>query len=190
MNKPVYLRLSILEISKILMYEFWYDYVKPNYQDNARLCYMDIDSFIIDIKIEDVYEDIADDVKKRFDTSNYEVNRPLSTVKSKKVIGLMKDEKQMINDKKAKKNKGVCNKKILKFNDYKDFLLNNEIILKSQQRFKSDAHNVYNEEINKIALSSNDDNNRIQTYDELHHIHIEEVLKKFAKQSCLVNIND
>ena len=211
MNKPVYLRLSILEISKILMYEFWYDYVKPNYQDNARLCYMDTDSFIIDIKIEDVYEDIADDVKKRFDTSNYEVNRPLSTVKSKKVIGLMKDElggKIMTefavlrsktysylmddgkNDKKAKKNKGVCNKKILKFNDYKDFLLNNEIILKSQQRFKSDAHNVYNEEINKIALSSNDDNNRIQTYDELHHIHIEEVLKKFAKQSCFVNIND
>ena len=73
------------------MYEFWYDYVKPKYKDNAKLCYMDTDSFII-IKTEDFYQDIADDVKKRFDTSNYEVNRPLPTGKNKKVIGLMKDE--------------------------------------------------------------------------------------------------
>ena len=84
MNKPLYLGLSISEISKTLMYEFWYDYVKPKYQDNAKLCYMDTDSFIINIKTEDFYEDIADDVEKRFDTSNYEVNRPLSTTKNKK----------------------------------------------------------------------------------------------------------
>ena len=63
-NKQVYLSLSILEISKALMYEFWYDYIKPKYQDNAKLCYMDTDSFIINIKIEDFYEDIADDVEK------------------------------------------------------------------------------------------------------------------------------
>ena len=79
MNKPVYLDLSILEISKTLMYEFWYNYVKPKYQNNAKLCYMDTDSFIIYNKTEDVYEDIADDVEKRFNTSNYEVNRPLFT---------------------------------------------------------------------------------------------------------------
>ena len=72
MKKPVYLGLSILEISKALIYEFWYDYIKPEYQDNAKLCYMDTDSFIINIKTEDFYEDIADDVKKRFDKSNYE----------------------------------------------------------------------------------------------------------------------
>ena len=92
MNKPVYLGLSILGISKILMYEFWYGYIKPRYQNNAKLCYMDTDSFIIYIKTEDVYEDIADDVEKRFDTSNYEVNRPLPTGKNKKVTGLMKNE--------------------------------------------------------------------------------------------------
>ena len=92
MNKPVYLGLSISEISKTLMYEFWYDYIKPKYQNNAKLCYMDKGSFIIYIKTEDVYKDIADDVEKRFDTSNYEVNRPLPTGKNKKVIGLMKDE--------------------------------------------------------------------------------------------------
>ena len=68
MNKPVNLGLPILEISKTLMYEFWYDYIKPQYQDNAKLCYMDTDSFIINNKTEDFYEDIADDVETRFGT--------------------------------------------------------------------------------------------------------------------------
>ena len=92
MNKPIYLGLSILEISKILMYEFWYDYMKPKYGDNVKLCYMDTDTFIMNIKTEDFYKNIANDVEKRFDTSNYEVDRPLSTGKNTKVIGLMKDE--------------------------------------------------------------------------------------------------
>ena len=92
MNKPIYLALSILEISKILMYEFWYDYMKPKYSDNVKLCYTDTYSFIINIKTKDFYKDIANDVKDRFDTSNYEVYRPLPTGKNKKVIGLMKDE--------------------------------------------------------------------------------------------------
>ena len=92
MNKPIYLGLSILEISKILMYEFWYDYMKPKYNDNVRLCYMDTDSFIMNIKTNNLYEDIASDVENRFHTSDYEVNRPLPTGKNKKVIGLMKDE--------------------------------------------------------------------------------------------------
>ena len=76
MNKPVYLGLPILEISKPLMYEFWYDYMKPKYGDNVKLCYMDTDSFIMHIKTEDFYKYIAHDVEKRFDTSMYEVNRP------------------------------------------------------------------------------------------------------------------
>ena len=73
----MYLRLSILDISNTLMYEFWYDYIKPKYEENAKLCYMDTDSFIIHIKTEDVYKDIADDVKKRYNTSNYGIDRPL-----------------------------------------------------------------------------------------------------------------
>ena len=64
MNKPVYLGLSILEFSKTLMYEFWYGYMKLKYTDNVKLCYMDTDSFIMHIKREDIYKDIADDVKK------------------------------------------------------------------------------------------------------------------------------
>ena len=67
MNKPIYLGMSILDISKTLMYEFWYDYIKPKYQEKAKLCYMDTDSFIIHIKTEDFYEDIANDVEKWFD---------------------------------------------------------------------------------------------------------------------------
>ena len=92
MNKPIYLGLSILEISKALMYEFWYDYMKPKYANNVKLCCMDTDSFIMNIKTNDFYKDISNDVENRFDTSNYEVNRPLPTGKNKKVIGLMKDE--------------------------------------------------------------------------------------------------
>ena len=92
MNKPIYLGLSILEISKILMHEFWYDNMKPKYGDNLKLCYTDTDSFIMNIKTEDFYKDIADHVEKRFDISKYEVDRPLPTGKNKKVIGLIKDE--------------------------------------------------------------------------------------------------
>ena len=92
MNKPIYLGSSILEISKILMYESWYDYMKPKYGNNVKLCYMDIDSFIMNNKAEDFNKNISNDVEKRFDTSNYEIDRLLSTGKNKKVIGLMKDE--------------------------------------------------------------------------------------------------
>ena len=88
MNKPVYLGMSILDISKTLMYEFWYDYIKPKYQDRAKLCYMDTGSFVIHIKTEDFYEDIANDVEKWFDTSNYDKNdnRTLPIDKNKKVM--------------------------------------------------------------------------------------------------------
>ena len=85
-------------------------------------------------------------------------------------------------DKKAKGTKKCVTKRILKFNYYKDCLLNNEIILKSQQRFKSEKHDVYTEEINKSALSSNDDK-RLQTLIELHHILMGQVLVKYLKQT-------
>ena len=94
MNKPVYLGQAILDISKVLMYKFWYNYIKTKFGDNARLCYMDTDSFIISIKTEDFYKDIANDVKKWFDTSNYDKNdkRPIEIELNKKVIGKFKDE--------------------------------------------------------------------------------------------------
>ena len=92
MNKPVYLELSILDLNKIVMYEFWYDYVKPKYGENAKLCYMDTDSFIVHVKTDDIYKDIAGNVELRFDTSNFQIDSPLLKGKNKKVNGLMKDE--------------------------------------------------------------------------------------------------
>ena len=94
MNKANYLGQAILDLSKTLMYEFWYDYIKPKYGDKARLCYMDTDSFVINITTEDFYKDIASDVERWFNKSNYDKkdNRPLPIGKNKKVIGLFKDE--------------------------------------------------------------------------------------------------
>ena len=187
MNKPIYLGLSILEISKILMYELWYDYMKPKYNSNVKLCYMDTDSLIMNIKTNDFYKDIAIDVENRFDTSNYEANRPLPTGKNKKVIGLMKDELggkiitefvafrpktySFLTDdskeyKKAKGTKKCVIKKMIKFNDYKKCLLNDEVMLKPQQRFISKKHDVYTKNINKLALS-NDDDKRIVSLNKI-----------------------
>ena len=186
MNKPIYLGLPILEISKLLMYEFWYDYMKPKYGDNVKLCYMDTNSFIMNIKTEDFCKDIANDVEKRFDISNYECDS-LPTGKNKKVIGLMKDElggrvmtefvalrpktysyltDDCKEDKKAKGTKKCVIKRMIKFDDCKNCLLKGEVILKSQQRFISKGHEVYTENINKIALGSNDDK-RIVSSDKI-----------------------
>ena len=178
MNKPIYLGLSILEISKITMYEFWYDYVKSKYGNRARLCYMDTDSFFINIKTKDFYKDIAENIKERFDTSNYIYDRPLPTGVNKKVVGLMKDElgggiiteftalrpkaySYKMNDftelKKTKGTKKCVVKKMLRFDDYKNCLFTNSKVLRPQQRFRSENHPVYTENINKIALSCDDD---------------------------------
>ena len=172
MNKPIYLGLSILDISKITMYEFWYDFMKSKYGNRAKLCYMDTDSFIINIKTEDFYKDISENVMERFDTSNYIYDRPLPKNVNKKVLGLTKDElgggiitefialrpkaySYKTNDniqlKKAKGTKQCVVKKC--FNDYKNCFFANEKFLMSQQRFKSENHIVYTENINKIALS-------------------------------------
>ena len=187
MNKPVYLGLSILKISKTLMYEFCYDCMKPKYQSNANLCYVDTGSFIIHITTEVFYEDIADKVKKRFDASKYKLDGILLIGKNEKIIGLIKGElggKIMIefvalesktysylmddggSDRKDKGTKKCVIKRIIKFIDYKHCLFKNEIILKLQERLNSEAHNVYTEEMNKIARCSNDDK-RLQTFDNI-----------------------
>ena len=157
--------MLILDISKTLMYEFWYNYIKPKYRNNSKLCYMDTDSCFTYVKTEDFYEDIANDVKNWFDTSSYsEIDkRPLPIGNNKKAICLFKDElggKIMIKfaglraktyvylmvydgeKKKAEETNKYVIKKIFKFNYYEGCLLNNKIILKSQQRFKSDIHNL------------------------------------------------
>ena len=162
------------------MYKFWYDYIKPKYEDRAKLCYTDTGSIIAHIMTEDFYRDTADDVKKWFDISNYDENdkRPLPIGMNKKVYGLFKDElggkimKELVTlraktyaylmdddseKKKAKGTKESVIKRELMFENYKDWLFNDKVILKSQQRYKSDHHKMYTEEVNKIALSNYDD---------------------------------
>ena len=138
--------------------------MKPKYNNDVKLCYMDTDSFVMHIKTNDFYKDIDSDVENRFDISNFEVNRPLPTGKNKKVIGLMKDElggkiiTEFVTlrpktysfltdygkeDKKAKGTKKCVIKKMIKFNDYKKCLLNDEVMLKPQQRFISKKHDIY-----------------------------------------------
>ena len=140
-NKPVYLGLSILELSKILMCEFWYDYVKPRYGEKAKLSYMNTD--IVYIKTDAIYKGIAEDAEIRFDTSNYELDRSLTKGTNQKVIVLMTDElgeKIIIKfvglraktysyliddgseDKKAKGTKKCVIKRKLKFENYKNCL--------------------------------------------------------------------
>ena len=145
MNKPVYLSQAILDLSKIIMYELHYDYMKPKYGDNLQLCYMDTDSLVYRIKTEDFYTEIRDDVEERFDTSGYCDNHPLPVGFNKKVIRLMKDELggaimtefvalrpklysyrklDGAEDRKCKRIKKCVVKKTLTFDDYKNCLFN------------------------------------------------------------------
>ena len=85
MNKPICLGLSILKLNKILMYEFWYDYVQPNKGEKIKSCYKNTDSFIVYLKTYDICKDIAEDVETRFDTSNYELERLLPRKKNNRI---------------------------------------------------------------------------------------------------------
>ena len=154
MNKPLYLGISISDISKTLIYNFWYDYFKPKYGDRAKLCYTNTDSFIIYIITEDFFEDISNDVEKWFDTSSYDKNdkRSLPIGRNKKVPGLFKNElggkiiTEFValrpkayaylddydnNHKKAKGTKKCVIKQKLMFQNFKDCLLNNKYIYRS-----------------------------------------------------------
>ena len=176
MNKPVYLGQAILDLNKLIMYEFHYDYMLFKYGDNIKLCYMDTDLFVYDIKTEDFYKDIAEDVEKRFDTSGF-CDRPLPVGKNKKVIGLMKDELRgevmkefvslrpkmysyRVGNTEPKKCKGIKKcvvKKTITFEDYKKCLFEGRNIHKSQLLFRTNKHEVRALEVNKLALNSQDD---------------------------------
>ena len=92
LNNPFYLGLSILDLSTTVMYKFWDDFIRPKSGENTKLCYMDTDSFIVHVNTGDIYKDIVEDVGKEFEISNFELDRPLSKGKIKKVIWLMNNE--------------------------------------------------------------------------------------------------
>ena len=143
MNKPVSLGLSILEIQKIVMHEFWYDYLRSKYGEKAKLCCMDTDSSLVYVRAENTSSEISKDFQTSFDISNYKLDKPLAKGKNKKVIGLVKDElsekimREFIGlreksysylrgnndeDKKAKGTKKCVIKRKLKFEYYKNCL--------------------------------------------------------------------
>ena len=178
MNKPVYLGQAILDLSKIVMYEFHYDYMKRKYADDKlTLCYMDTDSLIYDIQTDDFYKDIANDIESRFDTRGYVPDRPLPVGKNRKVISLMKDElgggimsefvtlrpkmyAYKVGSSESKKCKGIKKcvvKKTINFEDYKACLFGGEASYRSQLMFRSLKHEVRTLEVNKLALSRDND---------------------------------
>ena len=179
MNKPVYLGMSILDISKTLMYNFHYGYIKPKYGDKAKLLFTDTDSLMYEIETEGFYKDISPDVRTMFDTSNYpKVHKSgIETGVNKKVIGLMKDEVGgkiitkfvglraknyafvcgRTENKKCKGIKKCVTKNNITFEDYETCLSTNINQLRKMNVFRSHLHDVYTEEVNKIALSANDD---------------------------------
>ena len=183
-NKPVYLGMSILESSKTLMYDFHYNYIKKKYGDKAELLFTDTDSLKYLIETEDFYKDISADVKDRFDTSNYPPDHPsdIPSGFNKKKLGMFKDEAageiidefmglraklysyKMFKGKESKKCKGVKKlmvKRGIAHEDYKKCLFTGKEQLRKMNVIRSHMHEVYTEEVNKVALSPNDDKRHI-----------------------------
>ena len=177
MNKPVYLGQAMLDLSKIVMYKFHY-YMKQKYDDDSlTLCSMDMDSLIFIIEMDDFYKDIAQDIKDRFDMSGYDPDRPLPVGLNKKVISLTKDElggeimtefvtlrpkmyAYKTGGSESKKCKGIKKcviKKMISVEDYKNCLLSGETSNRSQLMFRSSKHEVRTLEVNKLALSRDDE---------------------------------
>ena len=179
-NKPVYLGMSILGLSKSLMYDFHYNYIKTKYGDKTKLLFTDTDSLAYEIKTKYFYKDVNPDIEKRFDTSDYQTNHPsgIKTGLNSKVLGVFKDEAggkqivefvglraklysyKMINGSEDKKGKGVTKnvtKRNIQFDDYREYLFSRKEQHRKMNVTRSHCHAFYTEEINKIALSSDDD---------------------------------
>ena len=179
-NKPVYVGQAILDLSKTLMFDFHYNYIKDKYDTKAELLFTDTDSLMYKIQTKDFYKDIKKDVESKFDTSDYPASHPsgIPTGLNKKVIGMFKDEvagKQIshfiglrpklysfkIEDgKNVKKCKGIKKSVVSKgitFEHYFDCLFTGEKQMRSMKIIQSKYHDIYSKEVNKIALSCEDD---------------------------------
>ena len=178
-NKPVYLGMCILDLSKTLMYDFHYNYIKQKYGDKAKLLFTDTDSLMYEIQTEDFYKDISEAVKHRFDTSDYPPNIRQAYLQDlikrclvclKMTLGVVIDEfvglraklysYKMFEGEESKKCKGVKKsavKKSIAHKDYKECLFTGKEQLRRMNVIRSHKHEVYTEEVNKVALSPYDD---------------------------------
>lgn len=174
--------MAILDISKVVMYEYYYDFLKEKYGDNVCMLYTDTDSFIIEAETEDFYGDMMTDLQ-RYDTSDYPENNIYGIPRAHaKVPGLFKDELkgQIITEfvglrskmysvrtgviDKMKKAKGVKNcvlKREIGFSDYVHCLRNTSTIVKEQKSFRTKLHKMFTIQQDKIALSPYDDKRHI-----------------------------
>ena len=189
-DKPVNLGMCILDLSKTLMYDSHYNYMKTKYGTKAKLLFTDTDSLAYEIKTEDFYKDIAGDLAAKFDTSNFPKNHPsgIPTGINKKVVGMFKDEAggeiieefvglraklysyKLLQGNEEKKCKGVKKpvvKKTIQIEDYKRCLFTGKEQLRTMNVIRSHRHNIYTEEVNKVALSANDDK-RVISKDGIH----------------------
>ena len=184
-NKPVYVGQAILDLSKTLMFDFHYKYIQPKYGKKAELLFTDTDSLMYQIQTEDFYKDITADVESKFDTSDYPKDHPsgIPAGLNKKVIGMFKDEvagKQITHfiglrpklysfkieeGKNIKKCKGIKKSVVSKgitFEHYFDCLFTGEKQMRSMKIIQSRYHDIYSKEVNKIALSCEDDKRLVQ----------------------------
>ena len=189
-NKPVYLGMCILDLSKTLMYDFHYNYIKNKFNDKATLLFTDTDSLAYEIETEDFYKDISGDVHGLFDTSNFPKGHSsgIEVGCNKKVVGMFKDEAggkiisefvglrpklyayKMHEGKEEKRCKGVKKavvKRSINFEDYKTCLFMGKPQTRTMNVIRSHRHELFTEEINKIALSANDDK-RVILEDGVH----------------------
>jgi hypothetical protein len=181
LNKPVYVGQAVLDLSKTLMYDFHYNTIKKQYGSKARLLFTDTDSLCYSIETHDLYQDMGD-LKELYDTSNYPVEHPIYNTVNKKVLGKMKDETAgkpieefvglraklyaySVGGKDEKRAKGVVRsviRKNIQLEDYKRVLFEGSILRRRMVRFGTELHQIYTKEINKVALSGNDDKRIIQ----------------------------
>ena len=194
LNRPAYIGMCILDLSKTLMYDFHYNYIKKNYGNKARLLFTDTDSLTYEIEAEDVYKDFWND-KDKFDNSDYPENSSYFDKTNKKVIGKFKDEAAEIpvpefiglrskmynyikdNSKGGRTAKGIKKnviKKNINHENYKDVLINNKQIMHTMKSIRSQNHQLGSYELNKVSLSCFDDkryihNNGITSYAYGHY---------------------
>ena len=183
-NKPVYVGQAILDLSKTLMFDFHYNYIKKKYGEGSELWFTDTDSLMYLIHTDDFYKDISKDIKTKFDTSDYPPNHKsgILTGVNKKVIGMFKDEvagKQITHfvglrpklysfkvecgqvNKKCKGIKKNIVKKDISFEDYVQCLFSGEKQMRSMKIIRSENHDIYSKEVNKVALSNEDDKRKV-----------------------------
>ena len=189
-DKPVYVGQVILDLSKTLMFDFHYNYIKKKYKNKAELLFTDTDSLMYEIRTEDFYKDISQDIEAKFDTSDYPKDHSsgILTGVNKKVMGMFKDEVaanqlthfvglrpklycfKVEGDKTTKKCKGMKKnvvKKGIQFEDYVKCLFSGEKQMRKMNIIRSENHDIYSKEVNKIALSNEDDKRKILK-DQIH----------------------